>query len=101
MSVSDTLIVHAQYPSTAFKVNFEMSLYLRPKENQELSVRLQLQLIEALAKLYGDPNYEKITVRRVKCGDPFIFTWTNNTLSLDSCENETIINLITVSDYKS
>lgn len=96
MSVSDTLIVHAQYPSTAFKVNFEMSLYLRPKENQELSVRLQLQLIEALAKLYGDPNYEKITVRRVKCGDPFIFTWTNNTLSLDSCENETIINLITV-----
>lgn len=95
MTTSTSVIVNVQYPSNTRTINFEVSLHLKLRESQNLTVALQLNLLNEIARLYNDENPSKITVRHVTC-DPFVFTWSNTTLSLQSCDNNTILGLLDV-----
>lgn len=100
MTVNNTLAVSVQYPPETQKVNFEISLQMKPADDKNLTVTLQLELLDRIAKLYGDANTSYIVVRSASC-NPFVLTWTNSSLASDTCDNTTILNLLNVStDYR-
>lgn len=96
MSVNSNLTVSVQYPPETQKVNFEISLHMKPVEDKNLTVTFQLELLDRIAKLYGDTSTTFIDVRSATC-NPFVLTWTNSSLSSDTCDNTTILNLLNVS----
>jgi len=96
MSTNTSIAIAVQYPQEERAINFEISFHLRQKSrDQRLTTKLQLKLLEVIAKLYDDVNTDNIMVRHVSC-DPFTFTWTNTTLPLDSCDSSTIARLLMV-----
>ncbi|KAK7593099.1 hypothetical protein V9T40_007851 [Parthenolecanium corni] len=95
MTVNTTLPVAVQYQHETQKVNFEISLHMKPVEDKNLTVTFQLELLDHIAHLYGDENTTHINVRNVTC-NPFVLTWTNSSLSSDTCDNTTILNLLNV-----
>lgn len=96
MSSNTSISVAVQYPPEERQINFEVSLHLHPRsENQRITTKLQLQLLDLIAQVYGDVNTENIMLRHVSC-DPLIFTWTNNTLPLNSCDVSNIKKLLKV-----
>lgn len=97
MTVNTTLPVAVQYQHETQKVNFEISLHMKPVEDKNLTVTFQLELLDHIAHLYGDENTTHINVRNVTC-NPFVLTWTNSSLSSDTCDNTTILNLLNVSN---
>ena len=96
MSSIVLITVVVQHPQQDRKINFEISLHLRPKNSeQRITTRLQLELLNLISALYGDPSTNLIMLRHISC-DPLVLTWTNTSLSLETCDNTTIQNLLKV-----
>jgi neurexin len=54
--------------------------------------QLQLFVLNKIAKAFGDPNADAITITDIRPGS-VIISWVNNTLPTDSCNQELILEL--------
>ncbi|XP_011876234.1 PREDICTED: dystroglycan isoform X2 [Vollenhovia emeryi] len=93
-NVTDSLDIHVQQHKLSRSVNHEFSIYLRIDKRNEFptDVDWEIQVIESLAKLYGDSDTQHITVRSIDIDyEQAIFTWTNDSLPRSSeCPRENI-----------
>ncbi|XP_022103981.1 dystroglycan-like [Acanthaster planci] len=56
------------------------------------SPEMQLFVLNKIAKAFGDPNADAITITEIRRGS-VIISWVNNTLPTDSCNQELILEL--------
>nr|CAD7400178.1 unnamed protein product [Timema cristinae] len=98
-SVSQTLEIVVQHHKIHRTVNHEFSLHLHIDKKFDFpsAVDWELHVLEGLARLYGDPDTNQITVRNITLhSDPIIFTWTNDSIPRRHCPRQDIDNLFKV-----
>nr|CAD7581644.1 unnamed protein product [Timema californicum] len=98
-SVSQTLEIVVQHHKIHRTVNHEFSLHLHIEKKFDFpsAVDWELHVLEGLARLYGDPDTNQITVRNVTLhSDPIVFTWTNDSIPRRHCPRQDIDNLFKV-----
>lgn len=96
-SVSDMFELQIQHHKGHRAVNFEFSAHLLVNSKWPTSVDWELKIIEALVAVYGDEDSSHITVRSVhQSSQPYVFTWTNDTLPRSYCPRQEIDRLLKV-----
>nr|CAD7455771.1 unnamed protein product [Timema tahoe] len=98
-SVSQTLEIVVQHHKIHRTVNHEFSLHLHIEKKFDFpsAVDWELHVLEGLARLYGDPDTNQITVRNITLhSDPIVFTWTNDSIPRRHCPRQDIDNLFKV-----
>jgi hypothetical protein len=98
-SVSDNLELTVQHHKGRRNVNHEFTLQLRVEKKYDFasSVDWQLNVLDALARLYRDPDPSQIVVRSVVEESGYVnFTWTNESLPRNTCPKDDINSLFKV-----
>ncbi|XP_015515024.2 uncharacterized protein LOC107220800 isoform X1 [Neodiprion lecontei] len=95
-----TLDVHVQQHPQSRSVNHEFNISLRIDKRSAFptNVDWEFKVVRGLAKLYGDEDTSKITVRQINIvGDHITFTWSNDSLPRSiECPEEEISKLFDV-----
>ncbi|XP_046746458.1 dystroglycan 1-like isoform X4 [Diprion similis] len=95
-----TLDVHVQQHPQSRSVNHEFNISLRIDKRSAFptNVDWEFKVVRGLAKLYGDEDTSKITVRQIDImGDHITFTWSNDSLPRSiECPEEEINKLFDV-----
>lgn len=98
-SVSENLELMVQHHKRSRTVNHEFTLHLHIEKKYDFasSVDWQLNVLDCLTRLYGDPDTSQFVVRSVveKSG-AVKFTWTNESLPRDECPKDEINRLYKV-----
>jgi neurexin len=98
-SVSDTLELTVQHHKGRRNMNHEFMLQLRIEKKYDFasSVDWQLNVLDGLARLYGDLDTSQIVVRSViEESGSVNFTWTNESLPRNTCPKDEINRLFKV-----
>jgi hypothetical protein len=98
-SVSENLelVVQQHKRSRIFNHEFTLHLHIEKKYEFASSVDWQLNVLDSLTRLYGDPDASQFVVRNVveKSG-AVEFTWTNESLPHNTCAKQDINRLYKV-----
>lgn len=93
-STFDKLEIHVWQHQSARAVNHEFSMTLKlNKWEFPIAVDWQIEIVRRLANFYKDKNESFITVQVVST-DPFMITWTNDSLPAYPCPREQISQLM-------
>lgn len=98
-SVSENLELTVQHYKGRRSVNHEFTLQLRIEKKYDFasSVDWQLNVLDGLARLYGDPDPSQILVRKVvENAGAVNFTWTNESLPRNVCPKDEVNRLYEV-----
>jgi hypothetical protein len=98
-SVSENLEVTVQHYKGRRSVNHEFTLQLHVEKKYDFasSVDWQLNVLDGLARLYGDPDPSQVVVRSVVENSGAVnFTWTNGSLPSNMCPKDEINRLYKV-----
>ena len=91
--ITDTFSVKVAKNSTPRKLSHEFTVtFGLDYEKFIADTKLRLEVLDKIAKYYGDPDMSKITVIDVKAGSVKL-SWTNNSIPTDSCPTAEIFNL--------
>jgi len=102
-TANDTLEVSVQHHKGRRTVNHEFVLVGEPDANMrdQKVVPWEIELVEGLAKFFGDSNSSKITVLHVDLSQlsthgPITFAWKNDSLPTDTCPEREVQQMMKV-----
>ncbi|XP_076304709.1 dystroglycan 1-like [Tachypleus tridentatus] len=94
MTTHDRLEIHVRQHPSARAIHHEFSMTLKYQKWQyRLAIDWQIEVVQRLAKLYGDTHTRNVNVQTISL-EPVTLTWTNFTLPKYPCPRENITELM-------